>query len=67
MMNCFFHKKGFGYLQSLAWHELITVDIFLPVTSICLNNDIHNDNRFFLHNLMSFNQFILMNMLESAI
>ena len=66
-MNCFFHKKGFGYLQSLAQHELITIDIFLPVTSICLNNDIYNDNRFFLHNPMSFNRFILINMLELTI
>ena len=66
-MNCFFHKKGFGYLQSLAQHELITVVIFLPMTSICLNNYIYNDNRFFLHNPMRFTRSILTNMLESAI
>ena len=36
------------------------------MTSLYLNNDIHNDNWFFLHNPMSFNWFILMNMLEST-
>ena len=35
------HKKRFGYLQSLAQHKLIVVDILLPLTNICLNNDIH--------------------------
>ena len=41
MMSWFFHKKGFGYLLSLAWHEVITVDILLPLTNSCLDNDIH--------------------------
>ena len=35
------YKEGFGYLQSLAQHKLIIVDILLPMTNICLNNDIH--------------------------
>ena len=35
------HKKRFGYLQSLAQHKLIVVDILLPLTNIYLNNDIH--------------------------
>ena len=34
-------KKGFGYLQSLALHKLIIVDILFPLTNVCLNNDIH--------------------------
>ena len=35
------YKKGFGYLQSLALHRLIIVDLLLPLTNIYLNNDIH--------------------------
>ena len=35
------HKKGFGYLQSLAQHKLIIVDILLSLANICLKNDIH--------------------------
>ena len=35
------YKKGFGYLQSLALHRLIIVDILLPLINICLNNKIH--------------------------
>ena len=41
MMNRFFYKKGFGYLQSLAQHELIIVNIFLSLTNIYLKNDIY--------------------------
>ena len=35
------YEKGFSYLQSLAQHKLIIVDILLPLTNIYLNNDIH--------------------------
>ena len=35
------YKKGFGYLQPLTPHKLIIVDILLPLTNVCLNNDIH--------------------------
>ena len=39
MVNYFFYK-GFGYLQSLAQYKLIIVNILLPLTNICLKNDI---------------------------
>ena len=35
------HKKRFSYLQSLAQYKLIIVNILLPLTNICLKNDIH--------------------------
>ena len=35
------YKKGFGYLPSLAQHKIIVVDILLPLTNVCLNNEVY--------------------------
>ena len=44
-MSYFIYTKGIQLLEVIGLHKLTVVDILLPLTNVCLNNEIYPERQ----------------------